>query len=406
MKWFLGIFGVAVVLVVVLIGRGTLHGSNGTAIDPQLVVKVHKGDLDVIVTETGKVEPKAKAEIKSKVAGQVLQVFVKEGETVRSGQKLIQLDPIDYRRDVERAQADMEQARVQQEYATGQLERREKALAGRGISQSEFEAAKNEVAVAKARIALASVALRTAQDKLHYTTITAPMEGVVIQRGIEPGEVVTPGIAATFEGKPLLVVADLSELKVKVNLNQIDVARVSLGQNVDVSVDALAGHKFHARVTKVAPAAVLERGKEVETFPVEATLDHLDGCGRPDPAVAKGARPGPQLASMGAPALAACDIKPGMTADVKVRVSRKPGVLLLPIEAVTTQRARQFGREIGAEKNWVFVIDRQGGAAHTRRVDVEVGERNDREAEILRGVPEGQEVLIQPPSAEANEVKM
>ena len=376
MKWLFGILGAAVLLGAVAVMRGT-HGSASKAVDEQLVVKVKRGDLDVVVSETGKVQPRAQAEIKSKVAGQVLSVFVKEGERVKTGQKLIQLDPTDYRRDVERAQADMEQARVQKEFSEAQLARREKALEGRGISQAEFDAAKNDVAVAKARIALAQVTLQSAQDKLHYTTITAPIDGVVIQRGIEPGEVVTPGVAATFEGKPLLVVADLSELKVKINLNQIDVAKVKLAQQVDVTVDALAGKKFVAKVSKVAPAAVLEKGKDVETFPVEATLE------------------GDVTA-----------IKPGMTADVKINVDRKGGVLILPIEAVVTEKAKQFGHAVGAEKNWVWLVERTGKEVSTKKVDVEIGERNDRELELTKGVSEGQEILIQPPSAEANEVKM
>src|SRR5262249_31872487 len=124
-------------------------------------------------------------------------------------------------REVERSQADLAQSKTQLEFATSQLGRREKAFEGRGISQAEYDTAKNEVALARARVQLAQVALSSAQDKLRYTTITAPMDGVVTQRGIEPGEVVTPGVTATFEGKPLLVVADLTDLKVKVNLNQI-----------------------------------------------------------------------------------------------------------------------------------------------------------------------------------------
>jgi HlyD family secretion protein/macrolide-specific efflux system membrane fusion protein len=156
------------------------------------------------------------------------------------------------------------------------------------------------------------------------------------------------------------------------------VAKVHLDQVVDVTVDALEGKKFHARVTKVAPAAVAEKGKEVETFPVEATLASGEGA----------------------------EIKPGMTADVKIRVDRKKNVLVVPIEAVVSQKAKQFGREIGAEKTWVMLILRSPKGASTRKVDVETGERNDREIELKSGVSEGQELLIQPASSEQNEVKM
>jgi len=378
MKWLLGIVGVVVVLAALGMVRSALHLKSGAAIDPSLVVKVKRADLDVTVSETGKIEPKSKAEIKSKVAGQVLSVYVREGERVRNGQKLIQLDPIDYRREVERSQADLAQSKTQLEFATSQLGRREKAFEGRGISQAEYDTAKNEVALARARVQLAQVALSSAQDKLRYTTITAPMDGVVTQRGIEPGEVVTPGVTATFEGKPLLVVADLTDLKVKVNLNQIDVAKVRLGQDVEVTVDALPGKKFRAHVSKVAPASVAEKGKEVESFPVEATLERADTG----------------------------EIKPGMTADVKIRVDRKKDVLVLPIEAVVSQKAKQFGREWGVERNSIMLIEQSGKRETTRKVDVEVGERNDREIEITKGASEGQRILIQPASSEPNEVKM
>src|SRR5215468_4704543 len=141
MKWIFGVIGAAVLLGAVAVMRGG-HGSGNKAVDEQLVVKVKKGDLEVVVSETGKVQPKAQAEIKSKVAGQVVSVYVKEGERVKTGQKLIQLDPTDYRRDVERAQADREQGRVQLEFAEAQLARRAKALEGRGVSQAEYDTAK------------------------------------------------------------------------------------------------------------------------------------------------------------------------------------------------------------------------------------------------------------------------
>src|SRR5262245_39668678 len=100
MKWVFGIVGGAFLVAGALGVRGALHMKGPSSVDPALVVKVKRADLDVMVQETGKIEPKAKADIKSKVAGQVVHVYVKEGETVKAGQKLIQLDPTDYRREV------------------------------------------------------------------------------------------------------------------------------------------------------------------------------------------------------------------------------------------------------------------------------------------------------------------
>src|SRR5439155_13276478 len=121
-------------------------------------------------------------------------------------------------------------------------------------------------------------------------------------------EVVTPGVQATFEGKALLTVADLSTLLVKADLNQIDVAKVKIGQDVTLTLDALPGRKYEAKITKIAPASTLPKGKDVDVFPVEATLLSRDG--------------------------EATGIRPGMTADVRVHIDIKKSVLSLPIEAV------------------------------------------------------------------------
>src|SRR5438105_5418699 len=143
------------------------------------------------------------------------------------------------------------------------------------------------------------------------------MDGTVIQRGIQPGEVVTPGVQATFEGKPLLTVADLSVLIVKADLNQIDVAKVQLGQKVTLTLDALPGKTYEARITKVAPASTTPKGKDVDVFPVEATLTGADD-----------------------------QIKPGMTADVRVHIDTRHDVLSLPIEAVAKEAGKTFATRI------------------------------------------------------------
>ena len=121
----------------------------------------------------------------------------------------------------------MAQAKNALEFAQLSLERRQKGLEARGVAQIDVDIALNEVKCQDGGAADARRwrYRRGAQDRLRYTQIVAPMDGTVIERGIEPGEVVTPGVQATFEGKALLTVADLSTLIVKADLNQIDVAK-------------------------------------------------------------------------------------------------------------------------------------------------------------------------------------
>jgi HlyD family secretion protein/macrolide-specific efflux system membrane fusion protein len=361
-------------LLLALVAGGAVavvrRGSAGSRdLDDSLIVEVKRGDLPIDVIDTGKVQPREKVEVKSKVAGQVERVFVEAGARVKRGQLLLRLDPTDFRRQVARCEADVAQARIALEYAQLNLERKSRGLANRAVAQAEVDFAANEVKAKRVAQQLAEVALGAAQDQLRYTQIASPIDGIVIERGIEPGEVVTPGVQATFEGKALLTVADLSSLIVKADLNQIDVAKVKLGQSVSLTLDAIPGASFTARVTRVAPASVLPKGKEIDVFPVEATLDGTD----------------PR-------------IKPGMTADVRVHVDLRKGVLSLPIEAV----AKDGG------KTWATRVLSPPGAGEKRktdRVEVKVGARNDRDLEIASGLAAGDRVLIKPASSAENEFK-
>ncbi len=367
--WPYVLIGLLVVLFAVpAISRRQASGPE--KIDETLVVTLKRGDLAIEIVETGKVQPREKVEVKSKVAGQVEKVLVDEGQQVKKGQLLLRLDPTDYRRDVARCEADVAQAKNGLEYATMMLDRKKRGLAERGVAQMDVDVAENDLKVKKVSLQIAQVALSAAEDRLRYTQIGSPMDGTVIQRGIQPGEVVTPGVQATFEGKPLLTVADLSTLVVKADFNQIDVARIELGQKVSLTLDALPGRTFTGKVTRVAPASTQPKGKEIEVFPIEATVE----------GDAKG-------------------VRPGMTADLRVHLDRKSNVLALPIEAVV--KDKDSGKSFVTK-----VLSMEGGKAKTDKVEVKVGAKNDREVEIAEGLKEGDRVLIKPASSADNEYKM
>ena len=361
----------ALVVVAAAVGVGfKLKGGDDEGIDKALIAKVARKDLAVEVIDTGKIEPREKVDIKSKVAGQVLEVLVVEGQAVTKGQLLLKLDPVDYARESARAEAELSQAQQAVSFADLTLNRKKAGLADRAVAAAEVEVAQNEVDMRNASVRIADVAVSAAHDRLRSCEIRSPIAGTIIARGIEAGEVVSPGVQATFEGKPLLTVADLSTLIVKVELNQIDVARVSLAQKAKLTLDALPEKSFEADVTKIAPAAVKAEGRDAEVFPVEATLTKLtaDGAG----------------------------IKSGMTADVRILVETRPQVLLVPIEAVIKEEGKTRVKR-------VKTVD---GKKSSDKVDVKIGKSNDREMEILDGVKEGDEVVIDPASSKDNEAKL
>lgn len=363
--WLLGFLMVLATAAVLVIQR---RGAGAAPIDNALVVVAKRGDLALDILETGKVDARERVELKCKVAGQVTQVLVDEGAQVKKGQLLLVLDPTDYQREVARAQVEVDQARASVALAKTILAQKDAGVRGQVIAANELDVAKHELAARDISVRLAQVALSAAQDRLRYTKVTSPMDGTVIQRGIQPGEVVTPGVQATFEGKALLTVADLATLVVKVELNQIDVAKVRLGQAATLTLDALPGKTYEAKVTKIAPASVRLAGREVDVFPVEAELTSVDGR-----------------------------ILPGMTADVRIRIDQKPGVISLPIEAVVDEKGKSFVTK---------VVDGPDGKQSTEKVEVTLGARNDREVEITGGLDEGSRVLVNPASSSANETKM
>lgn len=363
--WVLAILGMMALAAGAVARRS---GAGHKDLDSSLMVTVKRGDLDIEVIETGKVQPREKVEIKSKVAGQVERVYVDEGQKVKKGQLLLRLDPTDYKRDTARTEADLAQAKIALEYSKLQLDRRKRGLADRGVAQADVDFAENDVEAKKVAVDRAQVELDAARDRLSYTEIYSPLSGTIIEKGIQPGEVVTPGVQATFEGKALLSVADMSTLIVQVDLNQIDVAKVKLGQSVTLTLDALPGKKYQATITRIAPASTQPKGKDVDVFPVEATLVKTDDA-----------------------------IKPGMTADVRIHIETKPKVLSLPIEAVVKEQGKSYVTRVTAGKD---------GKQESKKIEVKTGARNDRDVEIASGIAEGDKILIKPGSAADNEMKM
>jgi macrolide-specific efflux system membrane fusion protein len=356
--------------ILVIVGGGWLlrRGGGAAKADSSLVVTAKRGDLAVEILETGRVEAREKVELKSKVAGEVVRVLAEEGAHVKKGDLLVVLDPTDYEREVARAEADIAQAEATSAFALQNLERTKSSIGANVLAASELDGAQHQYRTGEAALRSARVMLRAAQDRVRYTKLISPIDGTVIQRGIEVGEVVVPGVQATFEGKPLLTVADLSILLIQVDLNQIDVAKVELGQQASLTLDALPGRTYQAKITRIAPASIRRTGQDVDVFPIEAQIIGSDSA-----------------------------IKPGMTADVRIHLQSKSNVITLPIEAVVKD---------AASTRVTRLVTNDKGEETRQQIEVTLGARNDRELELLTGVEAGDRILLDPASSAANELKL
>lgn len=284
MKWSLFAAG-----FVMLAGGGVVFASrskdspNGTEDLPFRLGKVQAEDLQVSVREVGVVEPETKVDVKSVVSGRVVAMKVRDGAVVKAGEVLAEVEP-----DVTQAQslsdvrAGVTQAEVSLKDAERQLASQQR-LFDEGLIGGE--ALKDFVA----RRDLAAESLKAARQRYDIVEghgipisgesvaqrarVTAPMAGVVITKGVELGETVTSGVSSFNAGTVLFTLADLGTLLIKVNLNEVDIAKVKVGQAVRITLDAYPQKTFTGKVRFVAPAARLI--EKIKVFPIEIALDEL-----------------------------------------------------------------------------------------------------------------------------------
>lgn len=334
-------------------------GSGGDdKIDDNLVRVVERGDLIDEVSESGKIAPAFEVDLKSKVSGEVATVEVVEGQSVHKGDRLYTLVDADYARDVMLGKVALQRAKLQLENAEVERARREKALASRGISQAEYDLAKREVELAKNGVNTAWVQLQVAEDRLNYCVITAPIDGVVIRRNVEPGEVVTAGVTATVNGEPQMTVAQMDRLLLELDLNQVDVAKVSEGQEARILLDAYPGEEVKGIVSQIAAAGHLDSARGIDVFTVKVEVD---------------------------PTQSEVEIKPGMTAEVRIRIGDYPDVVKLPAETVFEEDG----------KTWVWRVTDDGTGKHKEKVEITIGRRSDHEVEVTSGISAGDSFYAQ-----------
>ncbi len=356
------VIGAVVATVLFLRNRG-----DSEPIDPAMVIVAERAPLAINVLEVGRIEAFEEVKLTSRRAGRVVAVQVSEGDKVEIGTPLVLLDPVAAKREVSKARVQLTRAKADLKFQQQTLARQERGFRMGVVPGVKADEARQQTELARLQVRAARVDLSVARDHRRDMQLVAPIAGTVIRRNIEPGETVRPGVEVSPELESLMTIADLSRLRVTVELNQVDVAKAQLGQRVSLVLDALPGETFHAKLSRIAAASTRKPGKDFDVFPVEALLT------MPDPR-----------------------IKPGMTADVRIHVSEKPGVVSLPLESVRREEGKAFVKRIVAGDS----------GETTEQVQVTLGVENDRRVEVVSGIDAGERVLIDPPSAADNETKI
>jgi HlyD family secretion protein len=304
---------VVIILIIVLAARK----DSGMVYSVQSG-KVEKGEIVSLVTATGSVQAKTTVKISADVAAKIIELPVKAGDQVKKGDVLVRLDQTRYQAAVSQSEAALAAARSAEKRSEASLleanqtfERAKKLYASQLISDENHTQLQTALDVAKANLESSQyytkqekAALEEIKDNLDKTVITSPIDGTITALNAEIGEIVMVG-TMNNAGTVIMTVADLSTIEVEVNVDETDIARVRVGQDTKIELDALPDTSFKGVVTEVGNAAQSASTSGVTNFTVKILLlEKVEG------------------------------IKPGMTATVDITTDKRKDVLYVPIQAV------------------------------------------------------------------------
>lgn len=398
----LGAVLVVVILVVVNLTKSSEKGQEVTS------GYVERGDIISQVTATGRVEPKTEVNIQASVQANIVELPVKEGDTVKAGDLLLKLDQTRYTAAVRMAKATLASVKAtmkQNEASMLEAEltyKRAEGMFAKGHwSEEQKISAKTAFEVAKARyessqfqVEQYEASVTQAEDQLDKTILTSPMDGVITELNAEVGEIVLVG-TMNNPGTVIMTVADLSVIQVEAEVDETDIANVRVGLKSDIRVDAFQDTTFRGIVTEVGNAARISgysSQDQVTNFLVK--VQFVDAYRY---------------------------VKPGMTAEVDITTDEHFDVLHVPIQAVVIRdrlpeekvlsggdssgksgaiaaetSSEQTGEsdEPGEDKEYqgVFVVDK----GKAKFVQVETGIADQQNIEILTGLSDSLEIVIGP----------
>lgn len=439
-KWLIWTLAGVLVLLLGIAAIKARQKPKGESVETE---KVSLREIKEIVSASGKIYPEKEVKISSDVSGEIVELFVREGDSVKAGQVLVKINPETYvsaveqanasvngakselsrsKSSIENASAQVEQIKSQVENTRKVHERNKKLRADGVISAQDFESSESSLAQLEANLRSAEASYRAAQQatksaeynvasaeanlkeirtSLNRTTIASPTNGIVSKLNVEQGERVVGTMQ--MAGTEMMRIANFNSMEVQVEVSENDILRVSVGDTADVEVDAYLDKIFKGVVTEVASSAANTTsvtGQEVLTsdqvtnFIVKIRLVPSSYAG---------------LNDKGMP------FRPGMSATVDINTNTERDVVSIPIQAVTTREkdADKNGENKDGEKKElktaaekeidevVFVME----ADTARMIKVKTGIQDNEYIQILEGLQDGQEVVIGPYSTVARKLK-
>jgi HlyD family secretion protein len=268
---------------------------------------IARQDLVVDVEATGVIQPINAVQVRSKASGQIMKMPVELGSRVKPGDLLVQVDPRQVTNNYNQAKAALLAAQANLTVTKTQLDRANSLAQAGVLTAPDLETAQLNYANAQSSVAAAKTNLDNAQIALEDARIAAPINGVVIEKDVSLGQVISSATNNAGGGTLLLQMADLGQVMDSTLVSESDIGNVKPGQKATVKVDAYPNRAFTGTVEKIAPEATVQQS--VTMFPVLIRLDNKDGA-----------------------------LMPGMNSDVSVLVQQRTNVLTVPNDALRTPR--------------------------------------------------------------------
>jgi HlyD family secretion protein len=383
-----------VLVVLLAAGFALMRLANGSSVDANRIAKVARGDVARSVVATGKVQPITKVEVKSKASGIVEKLFVDINNRVKKGQPLAELDQLEIQAQVEAQRAQLAsseanvgtyEANVEQDKVNAaapdlpmykatldrNLEMQKEgivsrqalddankdylaALTRRDSSKAQIGVDLAKLKQARAQVQEAEASLKQLEEQLGYTTILAPMDGVILSRDVEIGDAVSSILVLGSTATLLMTEGDVNEVYVDGKVDEADIAHVYMGQVARIKVESFRDRTFNGKVTKISPMGVEK--DNVTTFEVRVSINNPGG-----------------------------ELKALMTANAEILLDEHKGVLTVPENAVSYDNQKNASVQVPDRKQ------KDG----MRKVAVTVGLSNGSVTEIVSGLSEGEQVVLE-----------
>ncbi len=311
-----------------------------------------KKDIDFSIQISGDVMPDTQLDVKAEVGGRIKVLHVKPGVTVKAGEVLVEIDATDILSEMATVKTEINGATLAVTKSERNFERAKDLFESRLISQEAFDNLSSELDISRNSLVKAERQMQVVKDKLSKTKVLAPGDGTVLTVPVVEGQVAIAA-ASVNSGTTLMSIANLSKLIVETHVNQVDVSKLAVKQEVKLMAEALKDVEMKAELAFIAPVATIRNG--IKGFTVRATIE----------------RPTARM-------------RPGMTVQMTIPIAHAGDVVSVPVSAV-----------FKGSGNSRVVYVRKG--MKTEKRPVKIGVSNTENAQILQGLTVGEEILLTEP---------